>query len=96
MDALTMKKPTELQQQKYERIGEIAAKGRQRYLEAGGDQKICPGGRKGNDYLTDEERKEILQLARQVFGVQIKDEQVYCQGRTWKISDKKVSKDTEK
>ncbi len=39
-----MKKPTELQQQKYERIGEIAAKGRQRYLEAGGDQKICPSG----------------------------------------------------
>ncbi len=30
------------------RIGEIAAKGRQRYLEAGGDQKICPSGRKGN------------------------------------------------
>jgi hypothetical protein len=57
MDALTMKKPTEIQQQKYERIGEIAAKGRQRYLEAGGDQKICPSGRKGNDYLTDEERK---------------------------------------
>jgi hypothetical protein len=84
--------PTELQQQKYERIGEIVARGRQRYLEAGGDQKRCPSGRKGNDYLTDEERKEILQLARQVFGVQIKDGQVYCQGRTWKLSDKTVYK----
>ena len=87
-----MKKPTELQQQQYERIGEIAARGRQRYLEAGGDQKRCPSGRKGNDYLTDEERKEILELSRQVFGVQIKDGQVSCQGRTWELSNQAVYK----
>lgn len=92
MDALTMKKPTELQQQKYERIDEIVARGRQRYLEAGGDPTRCPSGRKNDDYLTEEERQEILHLARQVFGVQIKDGQVYCQGRTWKLSDKTVYK----
>ncbi|MGV2390002.1 MAG UNVERIFIED_CONTAM: hypothetical protein LVR29_22350 [Microcystis novacekii LVE1205-3] len=40
MDALTMKKPTKLQQQEYERIGKIPAKGRQRYLEAGGDKNL--------------------------------------------------------
>ena len=81
-----MKKPTELQQQQYERIGEIAAKGRQRYLEAGGDPKRCPSGRKENDYLTDEERQEILELSRQLFGVRIKDNQVYCQGRASELS----------
>ena len=56
-----MKKPTEIQQQQSERISEIAARGRHRYLEAGGDPKRCPSGRKGNDYLTNDERQEILQ-----------------------------------
>ncbi|MEA5534330.1 hypothetical protein [Crocosphaera sp. XPORK-15E] len=83
-----MKKPTKLQQHQSERISEITAKGRQRYLEAGGDPKRCPSGRKGNDYLTDEERQEILELSRQIFGVQIKDNQVDCQGRTWELSNK--------
>jgi hypothetical protein len=85
MDARTMKTTTE-QQQNYEKISEIAARGRQRYLEAGGNPTRCPSGRKNNDYLTDEERQEILQLARQVFGVQIKDGQAHCQGRTWELS----------
>ncbi|WP_265415813.1 hypothetical protein [Aphanothece sacrum] len=34
-----MEKPTELQQQQSKRISEITARGRQRYLEAGGDPK---------------------------------------------------------
>ena len=63
-----MKTTTE-QQQNYEKISKIAARGRQSYLEAGGDPTRCPSGRKNNDYLTNEERQEILQLARQVFGV---------------------------
>ena len=83
-----MKKPTEIQQQQPARINEIVAKGRQRYLDSGGEPKSCPSGRKGHDYLTDEERQEIVELSRQLFGVQIKDNQVYCQGRTWKLADK--------
>lgn len=82
-----MREPTELEKQEYERIGEIAALGRQRYLDAGGNPRRCPSGRDGDDYLTDEERQEILTLARKVFGVYHKDSYVYCQGRSWQLPD---------
>lgn len=85
---LRVMRPTELQKQQYERIGEIAAIGRQRYLVAGGDPRRCPSGRHGDDYLTDEERQEILALARKVFGVDRKDGYVHCQGRSWKLGDR--------
>jgi hypothetical protein len=83
MDVMTMREPTEIERQQYDRIGEIAARGRQRYLEAGGDPKRSPSGYKGDDYLTDEERQEILQLSRQVFGVIKQGNQIFCQGKTW-------------
>ncbi len=86
-----MREPTELEKQRYDRIGEIAARGRQRYLEAGGDPKRSPSGYKGDDYLTDEERQEILQLARQVFGVTRQDNQIFCQGKTWTVTQRSVS-----
>jgi hypothetical protein len=75
--------------QQYNRIGEIAALGRQRYLDAGGDPCRCPSGRHGNDYLTHEERQELFRLVRQVFGIRVEKNDVYCQGRSWKLSDRK-------
>lgn len=53
----TMKEPIELEQ-KYQRLGEIFAQARQRYLEAGGD----PHRAADNRYLTDEEKKEAFEL----------------------------------
>ena len=44
-------------------MGELAAIARQRYLEAGGD----PLRSANENYLTEEERQEYLQLGRQVF-----------------------------
>lgn len=84
---------TELQKQQYERIGEIAALGRQRYLDAGGDPRRCPSSLHGNDYLTDAERQEILALARKVFGVYTKGGYVNCQGRSWKLPEHLVQQD---
>lgn len=85
-----MREPTELEKQRYARILEIAALGRQRYLDAGGDPRRSPSGRHGDDYLTDEERQEILMLGRKVFGVRIKDGYVSCQGRSWKLPQRLV------
>ena len=85
-----MREPTELEKQQYERLGEIAALGRQRYLDAGGDPRSCPNGVNNDDYLTPEERQELLALARKVFGVYTKDEYVYCQGRSWKLDNNSI------
>ena len=63
-----MKQPTELEKQQYARLHEILLIGRVRYLEAGGDPRRCPSGRHGDDYLTDEERQEALELGRKLFG----------------------------
>ncbi|HCF29280.1 MAG TPA: hypothetical protein DEV81_19240 [Cyanobacteria bacterium UBA11049] len=44
-------------------MGELATIARQRYLDAGGDPR-----RSANEkYMTEEERQEYLELARQVF-----------------------------
>ncbi|MFN6568435.1 hypothetical protein [Dendronalium sp. ChiSLP03b] len=40
---------------------------RQRYLDAGGNPQCTPSGRRGDNYMTDEERQEALVLGRQVF-----------------------------
>ena len=80
-----MKEPKELKKQQYQRMIELSDLARQRYLDAGGDPRRCPSGRQGDDYLTDEERHEFFKLGRQVFGVQIRDGEVHCQGRSWKL-----------
>lgn len=83
-----MKKMTEAQKQMDTRLAEIAALGRQRYLDAGGDPRRCPSGRYGDDYLTDEERQEAIMLMRKLAGTTVKDGYVHCQGRAWKLPDR--------
>lgn len=79
-------KPRELQETQETRLQELINIARQRYLKAGGDPRRCPIGRKGDDYMTDEERQEAMILMRQIAGVRIIGEQVHCQGRTWNLS----------
>lgn len=62
-----MRKPTELEKKQYERLQEIFVRGRQRYLDAGGDPRLSGGSLNEQDYLTDEEKKEVLELGRQLF-----------------------------
>ena len=62
-----MKESTAILKLKYQRLGEIFARARQRYLEAGGD----PRRPTDNRYLSDEEKKEAFELGTQVFGVQV-------------------------
>lgn len=77
----------EMQKHEYDRLVEITALGRQRYLEAGGDPRSCPSGRNGDDFLTDEERQEAFMLMRKLAGITVKDGYVQCQGRSWKLPD---------
>ena len=81
-----MKDWTEQQKQKFSRFQEILDTGKQRYVEAGGNPRKYRAGFKGQDYLTDEERQEAVQIMRQMFGVTVKDGYVHCQGRSWKLS----------
>ncbi len=60
---------------------ELSDLARQRYLQSGGD----PHHSADDKYLTAAEKKEFLALGRLVFGVTIKDNQVICQGRSWKL-----------
>lgn len=62
-----MREPTELEKKQYQRLREIFATGRQRYLNAGGEPGLSAGSLNGQDYLTEAEKKEILELGRQVF-----------------------------
>lgn len=66
-----MREPTELEKKLYQRLKEIFATARQRYLDAGGDPKH-PGGSllSGKDYLTNQEKREIIELGKQVFPLQ--------------------------
>lgn len=68
-----MRKPTELEKQKYAKLHKILLTGRRRYIEAGGDPRRCPSGRDGDDYLTIEERQEALELGQLLFGVYVKE-----------------------
>lgn len=82
-----MSELTESQKQKFAKFQEILDRGKQRYIEAGGNPRHYRAGFKGQDYLTDEEREEAAEIMRQMFGVTIKDGYVYCQGRSWKIPE---------
>jgi hypothetical protein len=62
-----MTKPDRLKQQQARRMLELFAIARKRYLDAGGDPRRTPSGRKGDDYMTEQERQEALELGRQVF-----------------------------
>ena len=79
-------KPTELQKKQEASLQELINLARHRYLDAGGDPRRCPSGRKGDDYMTDEERQEAMMLMRQIAGVRIIGNEIHCQGRTWNLS----------
>ncbi|MBD2770774.1 hypothetical protein [Iningainema tapete] len=81
-----MTEPTELKQQ-YERFKELFALGRQRYLDAGGDPQRSNGSLHGNDYLSQEERKELAELGRKLSGFYVQDGYAHVHGRSWKLPD---------
>lgn len=62
-----MRNPTEIEQQIYQRLKEIFALGRQLYLDAGGNPLLSGGSLNSQDYLTEAEKKEIIELGQQVF-----------------------------
>jgi hypothetical protein len=62
-----MREPTELEKKQYQRLQEIFATARNRYLKAGGDPKRAGGILNGQDCLTTEEKQEIVKLGKQVF-----------------------------
>lgn len=62
-----MRNPTEIEKQNYQRLKEIFALGRQRYLDAGGDPLLSGGSLNSQDYLTEAEKKEIIELGQQIF-----------------------------
>ncbi|MDZ8224603.1 MULTISPECIES: hypothetical protein [unclassified Nostoc] len=62
-----MTQPNAIRQQQAQRILELFAIARQRYLDAGGNPRHTPRGLKGDDYMTDEERQEALVLGRKIF-----------------------------
>jgi hypothetical protein len=70
---------TEKQKQRYARFQEIVEIGKQRYVDAGGNPQRYRAGLKGQDYLTDEERKEAIRIMRQMFGISITNGYVYVQ-----------------
>jgi hypothetical protein len=82
-----MTESTELRKQKYERFKELFALSRQRYLDAGGDPRRSSGSFHGNDYLTEEERKELFALGRELGDVKIVDGYIHTHGRTWKLPE---------
>ncbi|MEC4819045.1 MAG: hypothetical protein SAK29_38090 [Scytonema sp. PMC 1069.18] len=82
-----MRELTELQKKQEARLQELINIAKQRYLDTGGDSKRCPSGRKGDDFLTEEERQEVMTLMRQSAGIQIIGNEVHCQGRSWKLSE---------
>ncbi|MBD2185192.1 hypothetical protein H6S82_21835 [Planktothrix sp. FACHB-1355] len=82
-----MTESIQVQKQKYERFKELFAVGRQRYLDAGGDPSRPSGSLHGNDYLTDEERTELITLGRELGGVKIIDGSVHVAGRSWKLPE---------
>ena len=62
-----MRETTKTEKQQYQRLKEIFAIGRQRYLNAGGDPQLSAGSLNRQDYLTDAEKKEVIDLGQQVF-----------------------------
>lgn len=80
-----MTKSAELQKQKYERLKELFAISRQRYLDAGGDPKRSSGSLHNNGFLTNDEQKELFALGRELSGFYVEDGYAHCQGRAWKL-----------
>jgi hypothetical protein len=80
---------TEAQKQLFSRFQEILTAGKQRYLQAGGEVKRYRAGFKDKDFLSDEERQEAAEIMRQMFGINIQDGSVICQGRSWNLAQKK-------
>ncbi len=62
-----MREPIESEKKQYQRLQEIFATARNRYLKAGGDPKRPGGILNGQDCLTTEEKQEIVRLGKQVF-----------------------------
>lgn len=62
-----MRKPTKSDNIKYQRLREIFALGRQQYLDASGNPLLSGGSLNNQDYLTEAEKKEIIELGQQVF-----------------------------
>lgn len=83
-----MNDENELRQQQYERFKALFELGQRRRLEleSKGDTRRR-SGRKGDDYLTEEERQEFFSLGRQLAGFYIKDGYAHCQGKSWKLPD---------
>ncbi len=78
----------EMREQQYQRFKELFELGRQRRLEleAKGETRRR-SGRKGDDYLTEEERQELFDLGRKLSGFYVKDGYAYCQGKSWKLPE---------
>jgi hypothetical protein len=83
-----MSHSTELRKQQYKRMMELSdlALKRRLELEAAGDTHRR-SGRKGDDYLTEEERQEFFALVRKVSGFYVKDGYAHCQGKSWKLPE---------
>ncbi len=83
-----MSNSTELRKKQYERMIELSNLAIQRHLEleAKGDTRRR-SGRKGDDYLTEEERQEFFALGRQLSGFYVKDGYAHCQGQAWKLPE---------
>ncbi|MGK7928747.1 MAG: hypothetical protein AB4290_26505 [Spirulina sp.] len=62
-----MREPSPTEQQQYQRLQEIFALARKRYLDAGGDPKRPGGKLNGQDFLSELEKKEIVELGKQIF-----------------------------
>jgi len=65
-----MREPSPLEQQEYQRLREIFTVARKRYLEAGGNPQSPGGSYYGQDYLSAEEKQEIVELGKRVFPLQ--------------------------
>jgi hypothetical protein len=62
-----MDRPNDFQKQQHQRFTEIFNRGKQRYVQAVGNNKGYSAGIRGKDYLSDEERKEAKQILQQIF-----------------------------
>ncbi len=80
---------SEAQKQLFSRFQEILTVGKQRFVKAGGEGKRYRAGFKDKDFLSNEERQEAAEIMRQMFGVDIQDGSVSCQGRSWNLAQKK-------
>lgn len=98
-----MSNSSELRKRQYDRMIELSNLATQRRLEleAMGDNRRR-SGRKGDDYLSEEERREFFALGRELSGFYVKDGYAHCQGKTWKLptnspllnNDRELSRDS--